>query len=155
MEAKKILEQSINDHQDAIDEAKKELAELDKSKLGHGEKVVRIDSNKDRIVLYNNRGELVIFAEDGTEQYPVPNTNLYRGSGETIFDDIKRNSEELTGFKVHTNCYSKGNIEMETVEKGINFKINSPSDSKSFTLDETIKFHQQLGQLIATAKRKQ
>ena len=55
--------------------------------------------------MYNERGQLVIWDEDGTQQYPSPDTRLYKGNGKTIFDDLK----ELN--KVTITEYYKGNSE--------------------------------------------
>ena len=97
------LEQNATDTRILLAGAEKERVRLEdllaEPEMRHGEKVVRIDKNEPRIVLYNDVGNLVIFDERGTEQFSRLDTNLYRGSGETIFDDMKRNSEDLEEFK--------------------------------------------------------
>ena len=147
MNERKILKESINDHQAAIDKAKKELANLDKPKLRHGEKMTW-GQYQDRILLYNKQSELVGYDSSGVQSaYPLPGT--YKGTGETIFDDLRRNSEDLKEFEVKGCFKFKGTV---TDDDEIWLYINT--GSSVYNLDQVTEIHQKLGQIIAFAKRK-
>ncbi len=69
-----------------------------------------------------------------------------------IFDDLKRNSEDLREFEVcahgNSNCVFKA-----TLEGSDNIVIDS--DNWNYPLEDVVKIHQQLGQIIAFAKRQE
>ncbi len=69
-----------------------------------------------------------------------------------IFDDLKRNSEDLREFEVcahgNSNCVFKA-----TLEGSDNIVIDS--DNWNYPLKDVVKIHQQLGQIIAFAKRQE
>jgi len=148
---RQILEQSMKSHQEAIDEAKAKLAELDKpARLRHGEKAVRISGNEPRVVLYNDEGRLVVFDEKGDEQYATPNTKVYRGSGETIFDDLKRYSEDLTEFTMEDDNGDKMAFEIDMAVISLDFEelLND------LTFDKALEMGQKLIRMAYTLKRK-
>lgn len=67
-----------------------------------------------------------------------------------IFDDLKRNSQDLREFEVdHLNVILSKQFGTDVV------LFKSICSNRTFTIDEAIKFHQKLGQMLATAQREQ
>ena len=141
----------IQRYQAVIDNIGAELVKLDKPKLRHGEKIVRKDFVSDdyqyknigatRIVLYNKKGELCAYDCNGKSQLILAGAEkCYKGTGETIFDDLKRNSEDLERASID-------GFVMEIC--GDRVVIGG----RRFLITQAIEFHQKLGQLIATAQR--
>lgn len=124
MAEREILEKSIKEHQAAIDKANKELAKLDNA-------IDAIDDN----------GSLL--GDIATIKTKLGN----------IFDDLKRNSEDLREFEViPSGCDRHG----FAAKLGCScILMGEIGDPWFFCIDEAIEVHQKLGQLIATAKRKQ
>ena len=70
-----------------------------------------------------------------------------------IFDDLKRNSEDLREFKMRT--YHGGTLVAE-IDGGNDIAFTLPITSQaSANIKEATEYHQKLGQLIATAKRQE
>ena len=152
MKDREILEKSIVDHQAAIDVSKKRLAELDKPKLRHGDYGYNYgfprffyEDNGEMFVINNEIGihpELVVIAPKA--EYIVAGN---------IFDDLKRNSEDLERFCV-SDRNDKSSFEA-TKQIDYNSILLEVHRSGLFGLDKAVEISQKLGQLIAYAKRKQ
>ena len=140
MNEKQILEQSIADHQKAIDKAKSELSALDKPKLRHGD-----------YGLHGNSGDNWIKLEDeirwiGHENYlghsGIPESNFVDNKVGNLIDDLKAMSEPLDRTSVD-------GFVMEVINDRVII------GGRRFLVDQAVEFRQKLGQLITTAKRKQ
>ncbi len=145
MEERKILKQSIAEHQAAIDRASKELANLDKPELRQGD--YGYMQGVPRLFSFDYRGELRT-AISKTDKHPFDISPLleYTILG-NIFDDLKRNSEDLIEF------YVDGKFANIFAGRILGGRINIAG--KHLLFDEAVDFHQKLGQLIATAKRRE
>ncbi len=106
-----------------------------------------------RFIAIKTNGCLHWFHADGTDCGPVNYKNLHDFTKfGNIFDDLKRNSKDLEQFEVyaygHSNCVFKA-----TLEDSGNIIIDS--DNWNYLLEDVVEIHQQLGQIIATAKRQE
>ncbi len=153
------MEQNQTDRQKLIDEAEKllkELAEIDEPKLRHGD--YGIDERGENLLIVKSEyGESPLSFNMNADHCGVicngkHSTRDFTKLG-NIFDDLKRNSEDLeaTGdiYNKDHNAHACANINPDGT-------IYMWADNRSsYELDVAIKFHQKLEQLICTAKRKQ
>ena len=156
------LDQNRIDQDKLIDEQSRlqnELCELEEPKLRHLD--WGVFEGMVRIFIKECGGEFNAYALGGGKSgSDVLNgfawqRGKYKIKG-NLTDDLKRNSEDLEEFRVATTCCSSGFLNVLIVESGINFNIVKENRiGKCFTVDEATEIHQKLGQLIATAKRKQ
>lgn len=72
-----------------------------------------------------------------------------------IFDDLKRNSEDLEEFEINDSYYDKCYFQITGHNKKICFNLIQAGNHPHFTLDQLDEIIQKLSQLRATAKRKQ
>ena len=130
-------------HQESIAIAKAKLTELDKLKLRHGD--------------YNIRRYLMVKADKNLRLFWCDNNGVCHGDNDitpdgNIFDDLERNSEDLEKFKVDALCFSfKGILSTSSASS----RINMCTQGAWMNMEIAEEIHQKLGQLIATAKRKQ
>jgi hypothetical protein len=146
MSEKQIILDQIKDHQQAIDKAKTELDALDKPQregdYGYSE------NNHPRIN-FRNGG---LFNSDGKIYSPMSADQIIKPTG-NIFDDLARNSKDLEEFQVNA----------DNVMSGFKAKIDSDGridmggtrDTWHFLPSQAQEVHDNLGQLLATARRRQ
>lgn len=75
-----------------------------------------------------------------------------------IFDDLERNTVDLEEFSAGVYSTTRNSIRAKIVDDEIRFFIEYSRGCETRSthdLESAIEFHQKLGQLIATAKRKQ
>jgi len=157
MEAREILKQSIHDHQDAIDKAKKELAELDKPKLRHGDYGLW-DCYPEEYVAIKTKGGLSWFSGASFLSHPetdcgvVDYNNLHHFTRlGNIFDELKRYREELTRTPYLHGQNGGATINANLMPYGIDIYVNHNGSTRvELPTNKAIEFRQQLGQLIAT-----
>jgi len=155
MDEKQILKETIKDAQKVLDEANTKLEALKKPKLKHGD------------YGYNTRGSyfVLLSIESGPLQ-PFDLSAIY-ANGETdgscyvdypgneytilgnIFEDLKRNSEDLTEFEQMDCDGDVANFSVNEDEIYIDFI----KCSQRFCLPEAEEFYQKFGQMLATLKR--
>ena len=71
-----------------------------------------------------------------------------------LVDDLKRNQEDLEEFEINGDCGGQLNISYGSHgRERVRFRV--ACTEHNFSLNEATKIHQKLGQLIATAKRRQ
>ena len=137
-----------------------QLAEIDKPKLRHG------DYGYDKHTSYAGQEDEAFpepFFINADREYSYPLNEYNRNNKNrkpvvlgNIFDDLKRNSEDLTEFDI---CNQGGNDlrikhvkEVGRYKDGIEFSIHKHTSTAN--IDQAIKIHQKLGQIISTAKRR-
>lgn len=159
MNEREILQESIGSHQNAIDKAQAELAELDKPdkpKLRHGDYGYD-KSGKFTLVCKEAEGVLRAGREEGfLECMPIENldSHLPETILGNIFDDLKRNSEDLKKFTVYGDNDPEDNAVFKAEYDGTHIWLASTTDGAYFEVADIVRIHQKLGQLIATARRK-
>ncbi len=151
---REIIEQSINDHQKAIDEAKSKLAALDKPKLRHGD-YGYVKSNPDQLRFFveTQTGEMRHYEKEFNcaDPFACACYSSYAILG-NIFDDLKRNAVDLEEFEVSgLNYRDKFNALITDLGQ-----IWIATNMSGATCDKAIikEIHQKLGQMIAFAQRK-
>ncbi len=143
-----------------IKSLEQQLAELDKPKLRHGDYGYYKDGGAGRLIVgmdvLDCRGKRM-----GARQF----NGLYNITG-NVWDDLKRNAEPLEEFTIKANRHHGGDeitVRPWTLCGGsthdITFRCsttgpNHPANEYAWSLEEVEDFHQKLGQLIATAKRR-
>ncbi len=151
------LDQNRIDQDKLIDEQGKlqdELCELEEPKYKQGD--YGLDLGFLFVAIKDQTGRLIEAKEYDNDCLSADIQTIEAVKLGNIFDDLKRNSEDLEEFRVVTTCCSSGFLNVLIVESGINFNIVKENRiGKCFTVDEATEIHQKLGQLIATAKRKQ
>ncbi len=158
MKEREIAEKMITDGKATIVEAEERLAELDKPKLRHGSKLcLHYGKNADtgnRIALYDSGGALRAFDIFDGKFGCDAEDKMYTVLDEpTIFDDLKALAEPLEKAIVtlqdHEVCmdlYKDGHIWLHFIE--------AEYGGAYVPIKEVIDFHQKLGRVIATAKKK-
>ncbi len=152
MKPREIAEKMIKDGKAMISEAEAKLVELDKPESRHGSKVFYRSScsKSPRIVLFDSMGVLSTFDENGVKCQNM--TSSYIALDEpTIFDDLKRNSEDLTEFEIKSLNGLCNIVEMAIDNDG---DIKTIWDCDYLEQEQAVDFHQKLGQLISTARRR-
>ncbi len=147
MSERDIAEKMIADAEKLAAEGKAKLAELDEPELRHGDYGVGKDKSgrpRFRLMIRND-----VYNGESTKN-PTnrdPNKDVWLGN---IFDDLKRNAEDLKEFEVDN---LRVVLDKQRGDAMVFFK--SICSDRTFTINEATEIHQKLGQLIATAKRKQ
>lgn len=148
-----IAKEMIKKGKAMIAEAESKLAELEESKpeLRHGD--YGIDECGCGFVLTLQSSQDKFFYSDGCGQTDALNHASGHAVQGNIFDDLKRNSEDLnrTGDIYSKNGKTHANASIEPDGKIYMWASNS----SNFEVEIAEKFHQKLGQVIATAKRKE
>ncbi len=154
MNEKQILEQSIADHQKAIDKAKSELSTLDKPKLRHGDYGLHGFGGDNWLKL---EGEIRwIGHDDYLGHAGISESNFIDVKVGNLIDDLKAMSEDLTEFvstvrfgdKIQTFIGSKG-IKIHFINKNCKY----PENDRELNLEEATEYYRNFGQLLATFKR--
>ncbi len=160
------IEQNQADRQRLIDEGNKlnaELANLDKPKLRHGDygygeaKWPRLTLKADSDKMFSAGNNCCEAEKDEYQNHPT----IILGN---IFDDLKRNSEDLEEFEVKSKRTSgKFRAKLQSVDKyGATQPLGATpelimwleTECGHVSIEEAAEIHQKLGQLIATAKRR-
>ncbi len=128
-----------------------------KAELRHGDYGTECDGAQ-WAVLYRNV-QLEVFGNNSGSGITTTNTwpTSTRKLG-NIFDDLKRNSEDLEEFSMNVRFGERIQVCAWNKKITIHFiNKDNPSihDDREFNIDEATEIHQKLGQLLATAKRKQ
>lgn len=150
---REILEQSIKEHQTAIDKAQKELKDLDKPvKLRHGD-YGYAKKNGVSIIFVKICGEPRYYTGgvNGLWSNLVAEKEFDTPPLGNIFDDLERNSKDLWDFTKKTAAGGKLQVRITFVGQ-IEFSIRQYT-ATAF-LDESIEIQQLLSRLNATARRK-
>ena len=137
------IEQNQADRHRLIDEGEKlqdELVELNKTKIKHWDYGFTKICSEPRLCvdedMLNESGQAMGFARYSHDYVIIGN----------IFDDLKRNNEDLEEFKADVHTYK------------FNFKECPHAPiyiaGNWHPMHEAVEIHQKLGQLIATAKRR-
>ena len=151
MNEREIAEKMIKDGKAMIERAESRLSALDKPKLRHGD----YGKSSDFWIYISGK---MLWTHEGSEGCWVRKSTAIETRLGNVFDDLKAMSEDLEEFTVgHYQCGAGIKVEIlsdihlwvSTEENGSNLGYTILS------IDETAKFHRKLGQLIATAKRKQ
>jgi hypothetical protein len=150
-ELKQKLEQAKKDKesiQENIDWLEKKLAEAEKPKLRHGDWWMKGDSLHIYMKEHHGRDFVAIgdciLTKIGSSYGGEPILG-------NIIDDLKRNAEDLEKFDV----YGGGTrLFIRLQDNDIVFDIGGFT-STMHKINKATEIHQKLGQLIATAKRKQ
>ena len=157
MNEREIIEKQIEDHQKVVDEAKQRLADLDKPQLRHGDYGYDEDGDP-RITLTEWEAGRFTFAGDySLVKRDLKSELTVKYKTGNIFDDLKRNSNDLTEF-YGSGQYDKSAKMDKTFSCSINgydsvwMRINT--GSSLFTIEEFKKICQQSNQLLATLERK-
>ncbi len=151
------------DQQKLIDEGErlvKELAELDKPKLRHGDCGIG-KRNGDVVISLvpnlswpNHKETPILMNCEGGWNYADSDYNGIITKLGNIFDDLKAMAAEpLEEFEVE--CHGSGVVRCESrpgCENKFQFRVGE--ETASGTVDEFIKIHRNLGRLIATVKAK-
>ena len=148
---REIAEKMIADAERMAKEGRDKLAALDKPELRHGDYGIN-SLGCGSIVIGNGIGA-VDHREDGISYNLGKSQNgKYLRVGDSclgnIFDDLKRNSEDLMEYYVHHPARFLIRLEKDK----INFLMYSTE--VDISIKQATELHQKLGQLIATAKRK-
>ena len=146
MNEREILEESIANHELAVENAKRQLEDLDKPRHG--------DVKHGHIYVKNSLSDKTYVVTSGGIHLSLDGRKRFDGiSGETecnIFDvlrDLKRESQEdLRGFTVDS-------VSVRIDIGCIDIRVWQDETEKTLVLSEAIEFHQKLGQVIATLKR--
>ncbi len=139
-------------------EPKKEPCKEEKPELRHGDYGFS-DENHPRLYLTDKGKPIHVQADDtflGADKWfagKMDEGGIVLGN---IFDDLKRNAEDLRGFEI-ANGTKEGSLKITPwLGSCFEWKIETPSRyTMGWTTKELIEIHQKLGQLIATAKREQ
>ena len=153
------IEQNQTDKQKLIDEGKTladKLAALDKPQLRHGDYGTAIASSG-RLMLKDIGGQ---WFTAGKECCVSPGNDSFGPATilGNIFDDLKRNAEDLWEFEVDLYKDDEDGFAAEYNESDDNRVIGIGDKGEDFwyyTIDQATDIHQKLGQVIAFAKRKQ
>ena len=166
-----ILKESIEAHEKAIAEAKDKLKALDEPELKHGD--LRLWSGVwpgCLGIVDKSETQMHMIWPDGDKrsrwltEEKILQDSVPAGTMGDIFDDLNRNSEDLKGFEVDASCvdWQKGcclGIGNASKPDDLVYFSVEPYDKSHkvvhFNLDQATEIHQKLGQIIATARRKQ
>ncbi len=147
MNERELLNQSIKDHQSAINVQKARLEALDKpSGPRHGDYGYDHDGAACLRMLSCYKKQFVVANKDttfGNDSGVVAVPKPVLGN---IFDDLKRDSEDLEEFCTDVHRYFFNFVDFSHAPIHI--------AGNWHTINEAIKHHQKLGQLIATARRR-
>lgn len=164
MKEKQILQDSIQAHQQAIDKAKSELAKIDKPKLRHGEIRYWPETEQYCTIDLSEKGLIWCIWLVGDLLTAICQSAILNGSNHVghikdFFDNLKRNSEDLTEFVVSNTYKNRGHIGIGITNESTNqlyFTVKEDGRHNCLHVDiaTATEIHQKLGQLIATAKRK-
>ena len=148
-DTRKILEQSIADHENAIFKAKADLEALDKPVLKHGMITNRRNYCIALHVLVD--GKIRSFGSSGEN---VPQTckghSSYRVVAESVFDDLKALQEPLREFKVVALGCDCSGVKMKIVNDRISIATNSCYE---YDDDKIQEISRNLRRLIFTAQK--
>lgn len=136
---------------------KQEFGKEEKPELRHG------DYGYDK----NGIGRLVIDNQGSGRRRTAVKNGLWENLGDewpaneatvlgNIFDDLKRNAEDLEEFcrkDLDTNCVGGNPFVVKIEGSSISFRL--PKNYCAFGFTEAQEIHRKLGQLIATAQRQQ
>jgi hypothetical protein len=160
MNDRDIALQMIADGKAMIDAAESKLAEIDKPKLRHGDYgyggstgyAFFIKGNGEQASMWGEHQDRLNTSDSAKTGGRYRNAVLLGN----IYDDLKRNSEDLTKFEVSGQYDTE---EEKTVKAKIGLEsriwLHISTNSSYFNIDTATELHQKLGQLIATARRKQ
>ncbi len=156
---RQVAEDMIDKAAEMAAEGRRRLDELDELKLRHGD--YGTAQGFPHIIMADQGGGLheagcaYMCRISAHENDPPLAQSEVLGN---IFDDLRRNSEDLEEFKtLGRGCYSDGLRVRYDNDLAISLKL-SGNDGRSqlwFALDQIEDIHQKLGQIIATAKRRQ
>lgn len=158
MNEKEIAEKMIKEARKVIDEAEAKLKELDKPEFKHGD--FRVSGTGFwQLYLKEIGGGMRIASKHhlfsgNLGDYSIIDKPACSGNIHDYFDDLKRNAVDLEEFD---GWYPSGENRMIVRLVGktsglVEFCIDKALFSAD--LDEAVKIHQKLGQLIATARRR-
>ncbi len=158
---KEILENTIKESQAVIDKAVAELAELGKP----------VPDSKHGDYGIDDKGDACMALDRNNEGGEKAVCSLLRGGGlqdmdrvckkkwlpgviyGNLVDDMERNSQNLQRFSVDSGGI-EGAFEAHLLSDFSGLRIDAPQ-AYIYTIDESIKIHQNFGQMIATAQREQ
>ncbi len=158
---REITEKMIEDGKVMIAEAETKLAELDEPALLHGD--YGIDpGNQNKPFFYNKpkRSSAGFSDKKGGVEYSNGDFNSHHYISKraiifgNIFDDLERNSKDLKEFNRRDLGRKRGNKLTVYIDDNNEVCLDTNDNCIIFEDREVIVFHQKLGQLIATAKRK-
>jgi len=138
-------------------EQKKLFAELEKPKLRHGDYGIDVSGHSSLVVRQDASGVLRAGGSSGFYEH-ITIESLTESKPDVIlgniFDDLKRNSEDLRSFTVQ-NCtdslYAYIGTDVGGKNKGV--QIDLSSNCLLYSLEDATKIHQKLGQMLATIRR--
>ena len=159
MNEREILEQSIKEHKEAIGNAEKELAAINEPKLRHGElRIWTGGGHNGPFIVDLSDDECHCIWQDGDLRNRKNEKHILDSSTviSHIFDDLKRNSEDLDEFEtgyLDGSCSDRVRVRIKNrYFDHIELKVESSHFTEK--LPKFIEIHQKLGQLIATAIRR-
>lgn len=151
MKERQILEESIENHKQAIATAESKLAELDKPELKDGDYGMEtVNSYGEHFWLYLRGVTHWLTGRfcDISDRQPDNFVPYCLGN---LVDDLKRNSEDLEKFKF---CDTRGDCGvLEIIDKDI--WVGTDRLQNLYSIRQATEIHQKLGQILATAKRKE
>ena len=156
------IEQNQDDRQKLIDEEKALLEELEaahKPKLRHGDiKMFNgcycvIDTSELKMHAIWDGGDKRV---DWITEAAMVDKSVHKGTLKEVFDDLKRNSEDLRSFEIESSVSTnKLSIEICGLNPAkIDFRLLGTSGrTRSFTIEKATKIAHSILQQSATAKR--
>jgi len=156
-ETREILNKTIAESQSVIDKAKADLAELDKPKYRFGDYGTAKTVEGDKIFIINKQ-----FKNSISNYHWLDEDNMWANRELTnikilgnCFDDMKRNQVDLKEFEVFARGVDSINNEgfSAYIDGFASICLGNIGDTWAYHLDQAIKIHQKLGQVIATKQR--
>ena len=150
---RQILEQNMKSHQEAINEAKAKLAELDKPKVKHGDygydgsgQTICVEKEKSGSNIHIKHRNGFGCTWSGVDHLDVVGYTVMGN----IFDDLKRYSEDLTEFTMEDDNGDKMAFEIDMAVISLDFEelLND------LTFDKALEMGQKLIRMAYTLKRK-
>jgi len=163
MEHKEILLQTIKESKEAIDKAERELAELERPKLRHGDYGLHDDDRNGWLTLERNN-QLELFGDNTGSGMPVETIGDISESGKpyrlgNIFDDIKAKTEKLESFVAKSYDDTDNRLEFQprcdSNGKTIIRLIATEGEDVSvvdYTQDQAQEIADKLTRVVATAR---
>ncbi len=156
MDKEQKLTKTIQDLRTALSKAEKELEDVKKPELRHGDYGIDTEQAFVVVIKANHAPGLkrpLEFKYGDGSRCPIDNREInWHGN---FVDEMNRNSNDLTEFEV-PNFDEDRTLSCVIAEEGrclFSIAFNGTKGA-SLTYENAVKFHQKLGQLLATANRK-